>query len=213
MLKGNLVRNGIFAGALALACLGAAGIARANTITLSVSGILSPSGSSCSSSGCTLGGTLVIDNTAGTAVSANITISGGSPIVGPFININPLGVGIYTGSICTPVCGFTTGLQVFDASGYPGGNSVLLLFSTPTLGSLIGYNGGSLLPYNGAVGTFVAGYATQPYAQWNLTSGSLTPSVVTPEPSSVVLTLSGIGFVFLLVLKRKGLAQNHQQAT
>ena len=65
----------------------------------------------------------------------------------------------------------------------------------------------------GAVGTFVAGYATQPYAQWNLTSGSLTPSVVTPEPSSVVLTLSGIGFVFLLVLKRKGLAQNHQQAT
>jgi hypothetical protein len=34
-----------------------------------------------------------------------------------------------------------------------------------------------------------------------------------PEPSSVVLMLSGIGFLFLLVLKRKGLAQGLPRAT
>lgn len=205
MLKGNLVKNGIFAGALALGCLGSAGIARANTITFNVSGSLSANGAaSCSASGCTLGGTLVIDNTAGTVLSANVTMSGGSPIVGPFINFNPAGVGIYTGP-----SGLTTGLIFFDSAG---GNAAVLLFATPSLGSLIGYNGGSLFGFNGS-GTYVTGYATVPYADWHLTSGSLTPSVVTPEPSSVVLTISGIGFLFLLVLKRKGLAQGHQQGT
>jgi hypothetical protein len=45
--------------------------------------------------------------------------------------------------------------------------------------------------------------------------GTWTPPVgaPVPEPSSVVLMLFGIGFLFLLVLKRKGLAQGLPRAT
>ena len=58
--------------------------ARADTVTLDVSGSLSPNGSaSCSVSGCTLGGDIVINNTTGAIISEDVTVSGESPSVGP----------------------------------------------------------------------------------------------------------------------------------
>jgi PEP-CTERM motif len=45
-------------------------------------------------------------------------------------------------------------------------------------------------------------------------SGPLTfAPIATPEPSAYVLMLSGIGFLFLLVRRRKGLAQGLPRAT
>ena len=74
---------------LALLLGAGAGTAHANTSTLDVSATLVPyPGSACTGSGCTLSGTLVLDNTAGTFLSSNISLSGGSPAVGPFTKLH-----------------------------------------------------------------------------------------------------------------------------
>lgn len=71
-------------GFLAMALTAAAGLvadveaAHADIITLDVSGSLSPQfgSNSCAATGCTLGGQIVIDNTAGTVLSADVTATG-----------------------------------------------------------------------------------------------------------------------------------------
>lgn len=160
--------------ALALACLGA-GIARADQVTLDVSGTLSPINSlvSCSGLGCTLGGTLVIDNTAGTVVSIDVTFSGESPLVGPFT--------LFGGTQTTP-----SGNKVILATD-AGANELALVFPTATVGSLVGYDGGALFGT-----TSIMDVAKS--SEWLLSSGSLTP-VATPEPSSLALIFAGIGFL------------------
>ena len=195
-MKGNLFRVPILVAALAVACLGfGAGTTRADTITLNVSGTLSPfDGASCGSAGCTFGGTLVINNSPGAAnsglVSVDITMSGESPTVGPFTSL-PL---VQTaGSTATSVNAYDTSF-----------NNVALIFATPTAGSLVGYTGGAL-----STSTLVltsegcCGY-------WELISGSLTEAAlvsVAEPPTLVLLTvgLAGVG-ALLLLDKRRGLA-------
>ena len=63
--------------------------ARANdtVVTLDVSGTMSPvfAGASCPPAGCTLGGNIVLDNTEGFVISADVTLAGASsPSEGPF---------------------------------------------------------------------------------------------------------------------------------
>jgi hypothetical protein len=61
--------------------------ASADTVTLDLSGSLSPgpdAGEACVPSGCTLGGDIVINNTTGTVISVDFTVAGASPSVGPF---------------------------------------------------------------------------------------------------------------------------------
>jgi len=78
--------RGILAAALAVGCLSlGARVARADVITFDVSGSLSPGyGVSCQAAGCSLSGTLVVNNTTGTIYSADIMVAGESPLVGPF---------------------------------------------------------------------------------------------------------------------------------
>lgn len=168
-----------------------AAIARADQITLDVSGSLVAVNSpgTCSVTGCTLGGDIVINNTTGAVISADITMSGESPSVGPFSTF---------GSVI-PSVGLTR-LALTDSSG----NFIDLFFATPTVGSLVGYDGGALDPLTG-----VGVPPPAPPPTWLLTSGALTP-VTTPEPSSLVFILAGIGLVFVM---RKRIGHSRLQAT
>jgi len=73
--------------------------AHADTI-LDVSGTLTPTlGVAACSPSCTLGGDIVINNTTGAVISTDVTMSGESPVTGPFTQF--LGIGI------SPVNGLT----------------------------------------------------------------------------------------------------------
>lgn len=199
MRNRKLIQSGIFAAVIAIACLAAgAGAARADMITLDISGTLHPFtnypgyNASCAASGCTLAGTLVINNTTGTFISANITMSGSTPHVATF-----------TQSLGISAEGDLTRLPINNNS--EGG--LVLYFITPIPGSLVGYNGGPLIEN----GTMVAQLSSPGFYQWNLTSGSLTPAITaampTPEPASWLLLatgLLGLSVIFLLG-KRSGL--------
>jgi hypothetical protein len=165
--------------------------AHADTVTLDVSGSLAPNGgtASCSGSGCTLGGDIVINNTTGAVISEDVTMSGESPTVGPFtVDLGIKGPG-----------GFTE-LQIGDS----GGNLLDLFFVTPTAGSLIGYDGGALESISGVV-IFPSAGSWAP-----LSAGALTPAVAAPEPSSYALMLLGVGLVFVM---RKRIGKGLPQAS
>ena len=147
-------------------------IARADIITLHVSGTLTPdtsTGAACSPT-CTLGGDIVIDNSAGADnggfVSADVTAKGFSPSVGPF-----------------------TQLVDIDENTGPGGNTILTLgdpifmkYTTFTPGSFFNYTGG---PVESITLNFR-------HIVWN-GSGSFT----IPEPSTwamMALGFAGLGF-------------------
>jgi hypothetical protein len=164
--------------------------AYADTVTLIVSGSLSPGlNAACSGSGCTLGGDIVIDNTTGAVISVDVTISGESPSVGPFT---------VTSGIFAPAGG--TLLTLGDGNPF---NSLRLVLTTPTQGSLVGYDGG---PIQSLTGSLILSFNPIP-STWNLTSGALTPVTPTPEPSSLALMLSGVGLVFATRKRFSGLQQ------
>jgi hypothetical protein len=141
--------------------------ARAAVITLNVIGTEKPFVGVACTPACTLGGTLVIDNTAGTILSVDITATGFSPNVGPFNQSHTLGI----------FSGFLTTLSVSDS----GSHILPFAFATPTPGSLVGFTGGDLSTIEGTSILFGTG------GFWELTSGSLTQeAVAVPEPSSVL---------------------------
>jgi len=133
-----------------------------------------------------LGGEIVIDNTADTVQSVDVTASGFLPNVGPFVFVTGV----------SSLLNFTQ-MGLADMAD----DRALLVFSTPTAGSLVGYTGGPLDP------TF-SNVRTQASAtNWSL-AGSLTeaPPAV-PEPPSLVLLLSalaGLAGVFFCGRRRIG---------
>jgi hypothetical protein len=168
-----------------------AGIARADDVTLHVSGSLDVANfpGTCSVSGCTLGGDIVINNSTGAVISEDVTMSGESPSVGPFS----------TFASVIEIVGLTR-LALVDSSG----DFIDLFFATPTVGSLVRYDGGAL---DTLTGVGVPPPAAPP--TWLLTFGALTP-VSTPEPNSVALMLAGIGLVFVM---RKRIGHRRPQAS
>jgi hypothetical protein len=155
----------------------AAPYAQADDVTFAVSGTLTPNGGSaaCGSSGCTVGGDVVIDTTAGTMTSGDITVTGASPVLGPF-TINEGG---------GPKDGIVVLWDFEDASG-DGFDFAI------QLGTLVGYDGGSV---SNSV------YATAS-THW-LFSGSLTPPTQNAaEPNSVLLVLAGVGGLFAVSRRR-----------
>jgi hypothetical protein len=159
-----------------------ADIARADTVTLDVSGSMSffnnGGGSFCSPSPCALAGAIVINNTTGVVISTDM--SGEEPIVGTFTVADPT-LSEFTGLTALPINSPTSELT--------------LEFVTPTTGSLVGCTGGQLTPrLTIAIDFFTDGDG--PPTEWRLTSGSLTAEITpAPEPSSVALMLAGIGLV------------------
>jgi hypothetical protein len=116
----------------------------------------------------------VIDNSAGApnhgVVSEDVTATGFSPAVGPFTFDS--GISVLPG---------LTRLPITDSVG----DVLLLIFSTPTAGSLVGYTGGPLNP-----NTEVHIGGPPQGSDWALISGSLTPAAAVPEPSSLLLLLT-----------------------
>ena len=186
----TLIRMAAFA--MAFAAAGGVSV-RASVITLDVSATTSPqfSAVSCSPT-CTLGGDIVIDNTVGTVQSANVTATGFSPVVGPFTR--NLGIS----NLSTLLTSLTIGDAVED--------SLTIAFATPTLGSLVGYTGGSLSPDSNSH-VFAAAIGAR--GVWSPVSGSLTEHVAVPAPLigrglPIALAVSGVFFgVKLLERDRK----------
>ena len=183
----NLVRTEILVAALAVAWLaGGTLTTRAGEITLDVSANISAAGTQAecggmlNAPGCTLGGFFVINNTTGAVnFSDDVTFAGASPVVGPFIT----GVQLFVTGAGT---GFpNTLLEIEDSLGNP----LFLGLSTPTAGSVVGYDGGPLLPQS--PGNFTI-YDDSSSAIWSLTSGSVTAPTAAPEPPSYLLLVSGL---------------------
>ena len=112
--------------------------AHADIVTLQVSGTLSPLAAppphqpppeSCASTGCILGGEIVINNTTGAVLSADVTATGFSPGAGPFTAPQALHTAFGL-----------TDLEILTAPVFT--SEAALIFSTPTAGSLVGYGWG-----------------------------------------------------------------------
>jgi hypothetical protein len=172
-VKMDLRRTAILAAVLAAAGLGIGSGARAAIITFDVAG----SGpdqfpAQCKPSTCTLGGTIVIDNSTGAIISEDVTATGFVPSVGPFTTDN----GVHK------VFGGTL-LVLFDADS----DRLNLTFPTPTGGSLVGYTGGPVTDANVL-------FLGPPIRVWTLNSSSLTAQLpATPEPSTWTMMLLGFG--------------------
>jgi hypothetical protein len=191
MKRRRLVCAGALAAALAAAGLGAgAPTARAGVVTLDVSGSMSPSRGSatCTATGCKLGGNIVINNSTEAINAADVTVAGESPTVGPFTR----NLGIYAFLDLTQ-------LAIGDSA-----NDILdLVFSTPTVSSLVGYTGGSLSSYTFIDTSSMASFTDQ----WDLTSGSLTEQVAAPAPligRGVPVFLAMVGVFFGVKLLERG---------
>ena len=171
-------------------------VSTAHADTFDVSGTLtavSGTGAACPQP-CVLGGTIEINTVTGVVGSVDVTFTGESPSLGPFTVFHSLGTS-----------GTETQVLLFDTAD----NILTLIFTTPTLGSLVGYTGGPL--NSGTNVEFAAGPPFRPL--WPLLggTGALTPATATaPVPSSVVLMLLGVGLLFVL---RKRNSRGHQPAT
>jgi len=174
-------------GMVALAIVATGGVTvHAAVITLNVSASLSPNrGSpSCASTGCTLGGDIVIDTVRNIVIAADVTAIGFSPSVGPFTD--PLAPRAFEG---------LTKLTIVTAPRYT--SQVPLYFHTQFAGSLAHYTGGQL-----DADTDVKPQTNE--FSWILSQGSLTQTTVTtvttviPEPSTWAMALlgfAGLGFL------------------
>lgn len=161
----------------------------ADVITLNVTGTLAPDKgiASCAPT-CTLGGNIVIDNTLGTVVSANVSVTGETPTEGPFTTWFPfLGSG-------GGIPGANTTLEIDDAAS----DALRFYISTPTSASLVGYTGGPAIKI--LMTNIFADVTADQRADWTGT-GALTNSAV-PEPSSLLLLASG-GLGLANALRRK----------
>lgn len=173
----------------ALLVLAVAPMAMADVITLNVTGTLAPDKgiASCSPT-CTLGGNIVIDNSLGTVLSANVSVTGETPAEGPFTTWFPIlgsGGGVF---------GANTTLEIDDAAS----DALRFYISTPTSASLVGYTGGPAIKI--LMTNIFADVTPDQRADWTGT-GALTNSSV-PEPSSLLLLASG-GLGLVKGLRRK----------
>jgi hypothetical protein len=155
----------------------AAGVAKANDITVDVSAAFTAFSfePACSAPGCEVMGSFVFDGATGQVISADLTPSGFNPSAGSST------VGLFDVIAHGPSIDNNETEVTFDDSS---GSALFLFLNTPTLGSLIGLASGALEP-----STSVADGGDG----WPLNSGSVS----VPEPESglqLVIALAAIAW-------------------
>ena len=140
--------------------------------------------------GAILSGTATINTSTGIVTAFDLSTTGAF-VSGPYTTVDP-GQGPFFGQYFV-----SSTLSIF---------SIDLSFPPP--GSLVGYTGGSLC--SDVVSCFFISALNKtttptPSTTFNLTSGSLTPQVATPEPSSLFLMLAGAGLVSMRKRRTSGL--------
>ena len=187
------VRNNLFV--LALAVMGlclTASVARADILTLNVTGAVVPAkGAASCTPTCTLSGNIVLNNTAGSIVSANVDVTGDSPDQGIFTLLYGTGFGGGGG-----VVGANASISLVDST-----NTNLLKFYifAPTDSSLVGYTGGPAVKILLSQDSALAGN------DWTGTGALTGPVTATPEPASLLLL--GTGLVGLFGAGRRKLSR------
>ena len=144
--------------------------------------------------GAVLGGTITVDQTAGTVTARNVTI--GAPDAGSF----------------TVDEGYSTGGAYYDVGlGTTGGIYPALSLALAT-STLVGYNGGPLCSLASTCGGVVSGVFTvadNPAIQ--LSSGSASPTAPS-QTSTAVPALSSFGLCALILLLAASGAMLHRRA-
>jgi PEP-CTERM motif len=183
---------------LALLLGAAAGTARADQITFTLSASLNPvgGGAGCSPSPCILSGTLTIDNTSGDILAADLQFSNTifASQGGPYTDIASLPAVYFLnsnniGSLCcfNSAVGYFTGLFLTAANNsHPPAN-------------LIGYVGG--LVY----GAFVQSPSGILWESTDWGGNTVVGALTLPEPATFSLMLLGIG---LALVMRKRIAED-----
>lgn len=139
-------------------------------------------GSCASGATCAFSGTLTMDVTNGNLTAMDVTFPGLASFTSP--------------QFADPESPSVWFIGAFNGSG-SGVDALTLFFTTPmTTGSLVDFNGGSI------IGVGVVKNATSAPEYTDL-SGSITPASQTPEPSSLALISLGLG-ALLGIRKRMG---------
>jgi hypothetical protein len=183
---------------LALLLGAAAGTARADQITFTLSASLNPvgGGAGCSPSPCILSGTLTIDNTSGDILAADLQFSNTifASQGGPYTDIASLPAAYFLnsnniGSLCcfNSAVGYFTGLFLTAANNsHPPAN-------------LIGYVGGPVY------GAFVQSPSGILWESTDWGGNTVVGALTLPEPATFSLMLLGIG---LALVMRKRIAED-----
>lgn len=144
--------------------------------------------------GCTpiivgVAGALAVDVTTGTALAEAVLFDAGTSgifgTIGTFSGDKPI-------ERPTPDGVALLVHDIFDLDTY-----LELDFATPTPGSLVGFDGSTIIPWPSAhSGVFDVDGFNFPF--FKILSGSITPAIPTPEPSSLALIALGLGALLLM---------------
>ncbi len=169
-----------------------AATARADSVTLDVSATLSPTNSaSCAVSGCTLSGTLVVDSATGTLLSADVEMSGETPVVNPLtVPTGTLFASTLPGGFSVQICnsdfclvrGLITQPAKILQNDLGNGQNI----SNQTFSNILFVVQGTETGITGNIKD-----------EWVGTIGTLSSPIDTPEPSSLGLMLAGIGLLLV----------------
>lgn len=143
--------------------------------------------------GSTLGGTVTIDNTLGTVVASNLTISGAPALPSP-------------DSFTTILAATPTQVGTFDFNVED--NSGNIFSSGLTAPTLVGFTGGIFCSNQtpSSCGSALEDFSNS-FSFYNLQSGALSLTAAVPEPSTWAMMILGFCALGIMALRRRAVAR------